>query len=816
MKQYPLEHLHVREKDIIKTEKDIIEKGPKEQGSWLLFPDSFRQNDTDDLETDTDDLKTCTNDPETPRKRSMMAIKAQMGLGKTERLIADLQHIAPDTSILVITHSRVFSNKMKAELESMDFKCYLDAERGEISDPRVVCCLDSCPRLRLPSANGYDIVIIDELLSVLARANSHFMPHDEVYACLDHILRVSDNLVFMDAYVDNMFCYQFIKYLSRVRGEECQWIHNAYVNKSNRVCQLNVNRQSKLSPGHKREAIRQIIAALEAGKKVVVPSSSKTFVKDLMAQVEKINSINGTCDEDGTGGESQRPKYKVACYTADTPPEEMAKAIKDPHEAWRDLDLLAYSPTITSGISFKEAHFDCLFGYMENSARMPLIDACLQQIFRVRSLADAPEGGHNMKVFINDTRNDVKSESNTKWPLSLSTIESDLDSKILHKLGAFQEGKWEVPEYLSETENGGDLPAVPTIRRAGELFPVYDKERLSYIMLIGMVYLRNKSACYYTDLVTHTLRSDYGIDTTMTDYKEQEDSEDNSDISRTTKDNLYKMPFCQKLVVPDRENEDKIKKAIYRPEEKTKVEIPILGDNNKVVGQYYLTVPCTVLQRTQLFTYKITKKYYKIRYTVDQRFFDTFIKDASTQSGQQEAISQFFDWKKFCRGVRMTIEENRGDYAAWLLDIGKSKDRNFKMYHGTNTDKYYQMIIFGQELLIALCGSYENTKALDIGDHQYILLREAFKDRMDAYMTQMTEMKYKAIIDLFEFHSTRHSSKKDLIASKQGVSHFVKKVLYDAFHIDFTDHGSKKKCIDATIWKTLKEYEVDYEEWIDI
>lgn len=770
--------------DSITCPEDPMVKSENNGHNWWEKQDIAKMENTHEYENGSGN-----NDKEV--LRSMIAIKAQMGLGKTEQLIADLQHVPPETSMLVITHSRVFSNKMKAELETLNFQCYLDAERGQISDHRVVCCLDSLPRLKLPSENGYDIVIIDELLSVETRAGSPFMRHDEVFAHMEYILRNSNTLVFMDAYVDNTACYQFIKYLENLRDHECRWIHNEYVRPNNRVCQLILNRTSKQSAGHKRTAIRAIISELQAGKRVVVPSSSKTFIKDLMARVAKLN-------EDGTG-----KTLKVASYTADTPPEELAKAIKDPHEAWRDLDLLAYSPTITSGISFKESHFDCLIAYAENSAKMPLIDAVLQQLFRVRCLSDAPEDGHNganMRVFLNDTRKVTPSD----MPLSLATIERDLDRKVRYKLGAFQDGKWEIPEYLVDT---GDTPTVPLVYKAGQLFPMYDKDRLSYIMLIGMIYLRNKSACYYTDIMINTLRTDYGIKTNVTCYNEEDADNTEKAISRDANDS-YIVPFCNDLILPDREAAEVIRGTVYGPEEKT--DVKIINENDGF--GHWLTVPMTVLQRSQLFTFKMAQDYYKLREPVDRRFFETFITDASTANGQKDAIARFFAWKRFCR-LRMTLQENREIYAANLIKTARSKERNFKLYYDTNLDKYEQMVIYGQELLLALCGSTENTRLLDIGEHKYIMLRETFKDRVDAYMTRVTETKFKSMVDLFEFRNTRYNSKKTLTSSQKGVSHFIKKILLDAFNIDFTEHGSRKKCIDASAWQVLKGYGVDYDEW---
>lgn len=91
-------------------------------------------------------------------KRAIIAMKAQMGIGKTEKLIKQLRSMPASASALVVTHSRVFSNKMKTELDSLGFRCYMDGKPGVITDRRVVCCLDSIPRLKLPDPGGYNII----------------------------------------------------------------------------------------------------------------------------------------------------------------------------------------------------------------------------------------------------------------------------------------------------------------------------------------------------------------------------------------------------------------------------------------------------------------------------------------------------------------------------------------------------------------------------------------------------------------------------------------------------------------------------------
>lgn len=234
-----------------------------------------------------------------------------------------------------------------------------------------------------------------------------------------------------------------------------------------------------------------------------------------------------------------------------------------------------------------------------------------------------------------------------------------------------------------------------------------------------------------------------------------------------------------------------------------------LNEKTDLKEEGYITESSAASHTAQLFTYKLSKKYYKIKAQVDQRFFDTFIKDADTPEGHEEAKSMYFTWKRFCR-TRMTLEENRVNYAKFILGIGKSKDRNFKMYYGIDTDKNEQMIIHGQELLIALCGSQDNLKVLNTRD-KYIILRKTFNVRVDAYIATLSDFQFEAIKHIYEFKNL-YKSKKEFMATKEGVLYFVKKVLYDTFCIEVKDDGSRRKCIDATPWKILKEYGVNEDD----
>ncbi len=716
--------------------------------------------------------------------RAMIAIKGQMGLGKTEKLVSQLAMLTDDTSILVVTHSRVFSNKMQTDLKSIGFTCYMEAPPGSITSKRVVCCLDSCPRLKLPSRDGYDVVIVDELLSVLGRASSGFMRHDEVYSYLEHILTVSKVLLFMDAYVDNMFCYQVIKRLEGLRGESCAWIQNTHITQGNRKCQLVVNKESEHVSGHKAFAILEVIKALKSGLKVVVPSSSRSFINDLVAAVK--SQFN-----DGV---------KIACYTRDTPRMVLEAAIQDPHAAWKEVDLLAYSPSITSGISFKEAHFDCLIGYMENHHMHPMVDSCLQQLFRVRQLSNVPEGRKwNMRVFINNTR---KADQITH-PVHLGIIEANQDKKITYNLGMLDDGEWEVPTYMLELDEDDKIPSVPVSRKARDTFMTYDKDRMSWTMVLGIIYMRNKSACCFTEIMENTLRNDYGIDIQVMKYVPDE----NHTIAKQGKHTDFSgpiVPFCLEMAIDD-EQFDKLKGISgLGSTAETIVHVPCPDGTQQEVS-----VNQADLQRAQVFAHELAYKKYGIKKPYDQEFFEQYMAGAGSTVGRKESIKKFFTWKRYMCGLPRTPHENKQRYAHKLMILHSSKeDRNFKLFYDTEEVRYHKMLISGQELLMTLCG-----QEIPRPGHTITIKNDAFVDNARGYVSRLSDTQFEAVLDTFAFTRGKSQHKNTLCDSPTALAHFVKKILEEAFGISVVKHRWKKELATDT-WGDLFSYiQLDSQGW---
>ena len=280
----------------------------------------------------------------------IVVVKAAMGCGKTKALKDFLKERG---SALVITFSRSLSSKLVADFEGfVDYQ----VEDGFIHKSRVVVCLDSLWRIK---TKFFDYVIIDEAVSVMLHFNSYLMQRaSENVVVLDAYLQSTGGVYVVDASVDMPFVVQFVNRLESLRDQKAVFVRNRYIRPTNRVATI-----TDKPKGHATYDI--ICSDVKAGKRVVVCSSTKTFVTAL----EKIAMI-------------QCPGATVVVHHGGLGSD----SLEDVGTLWATADLLIYSPSVTAGVSFEKDHFDVLYANFVKSMYTPGVETSLQQLFRVRSL----------------------------------------------------------------------------------------------------------------------------------------------------------------------------------------------------------------------------------------------------------------------------------------------------------------------------------------------------------------------------------------------------------------------------------------------
>ena len=277
-----------------------------------------------------------------------------MGTQKTTKL---REHIGSERykSMVVVSFRRTFTDETLTRYGS-DFKDYrkLPANKPIRAD-KLVIQLESLHRLDINDWRP-DLLVLDECESVTAqeqhlRAGENLRRRKQTLAKFEYLVRYSRRVIAMDALVGS-------RTFNLLRDRSALLHRNEYKSGEN----LTYHQYTD-----KGRFAAELHSAVAAGKRVVFCSNSVKFLK---ANVQKITQAH--------------PNKSIRVYTSESTEEERSD-FANVNARWRDVDVLAYSPTLTAGVSFEEKHFDVLFAYFtDNSCSY---NQCIQMMGRVRDLS---------------------------------------------------------------------------------------------------------------------------------------------------------------------------------------------------------------------------------------------------------------------------------------------------------------------------------------------------------------------------------------------------------------------------------------------
>lgn len=378
----------------------------------------------------------------------IVCIRAAMGVGKTVELRNLVRTQLPSTAkALFLTFSRQLAFKYAQDFAPHGFVNYMDVDHTFIQDSRVIVCLDSLHRILLRNP---DYIFIDEALSVFLHLNSSLMTRTpEISTLLELLIRQAKHVYFLDACVDHALIVNVIRYFAQAKHADPVWIINRYVRPTNRTLHLatatfsGTGRQIADNP-LAFAALQRIATLLDKKQRIVIASSTKRFTILAHDMIQ-----------------TRYPDRTIALYNSDNQ-RDNSQPVDTSH--WHTADVLIYSPSITAGVSFEPPHFDTLVAYLVNSPRTPTIDIALQQLFRVRQLNEG-----TMYIYTLD-----QPPANTQ-PLQDEAIESFLDADHAIVNRYFHANN--IHFYAAQRIDGTTI--------------AYDKERLSYQILKGIVMIQN-------------------------------------------------------------------------------------------------------------------------------------------------------------------------------------------------------------------------------------------------------------------------------------------------------------------------------------
>lgn len=643
----------------------------------------------------------------------LIIVRANMGVGKTKILITDYlpkNASHPNTSVLFITYQRMLARKYYSELEHLGYTNYLDYEfESTIPGNKVIVCLDSLCKV---ATRDFKYIIIDEATSVFLHFNSQYMANKSTEVCnrLDLLLR-AQRILLLDATADNTIVHDVAQYISLHKNVKPYFIKNTYVRPTNRTATIVLNTERTEQNRVKVRVIDKIIGLLRANKNVVVTSSTKSFITEVHTEVKRVFASGKT----------------VAVYHSGI----TGNNVDDLTSTWSDVNVLMYSPSISAGVSFEQAHFHELVGYIENSFFTPPVDTVLQQLFRVRQLIDG-----KMSLYVNDTI----SLNTGVYPTTPDGVDLILDKDL--------DG---VNTYLADNHvhlKSGAYKSHP------KGIYTYDKTLLSYILLRGIIINKSKSLTAMTKILRNTLIKDYNIPTNTVKFEAKRDEIRKAlELQKRTavfKSKEYE-PFSKDLMISEIQFEEL--------------------ENKKRRGDHLMSK-----EKHQMWVYTCVCDLWGVHpRVVDEGFYNEYI-GPPTSSNQQKMYSKFFKSLRYKEFMNDDIVSHQIKLSEKLTDITDKDDHVLELYK-SKVKEHYKLLIEGHYLMDFLGKRKMSGEEFYTAAHKYI---NGLSDERFSHLMKIVD------------HNDTYTNKSEITKAPQTVTCFVKSVLGNAFDLIVKSTGQKQ------------------------
>lgn len=285
-----------------------------------------------------------------------LLIKANMGTGKTKQLLEYIKSLPEQIRIIVVSFRRSFTTEIKGKLGDT-FVDYRE-EKGQICAVRVVIQFESLHRLSLPVGQQC-LLVLDESESVIGQMeNRQMSTAGTLRSCWENFQWLVTNatkLIAMDAFAD----FRTYALLSYARKSVHMQL-NTYTLANVGTDFYYHDRDSFLAAVYKEapNARKSPFVVISTGKKQAIVIEGR---------------IRKLC-----------PRARVRSYNSDSTAEDR-KDFENVNNAWKNVDVLIYTSTISAGCSFELPRFKKMFAYFSDKS----VDykTSIQMMGRVRDIA---------------------------------------------------------------------------------------------------------------------------------------------------------------------------------------------------------------------------------------------------------------------------------------------------------------------------------------------------------------------------------------------------------------------------------------------
>lgn len=304
-------------------------------------------------------------------KKTLLCIQAQKGMGKSKAVRHAVRELRPSVSVLSVTFRRTLARGTAKDMGE-HATSYLDYDVSDTFNatdhPRLTILINSLLRVDngadSVSSRHYDVVLIDEVVSVMTMLGSGIIESGQRFRIVQRLCQIINKaslVIVADALIQKDTLQQvYAMLLDAPAAWRIQVLDYTFRNHADWTfySARNLNEW-------KASAFQQ----LERGKRGVFPCMTKKFAIRLRRDIEHAF-----------------PHLRVLLYVADSTEHDMEDHMSRVNEIWREWDVVVWSPVITAGCSFEMDHFH--FCALQGFQGTCDVNSAVQMTSRVRSLAD--------------------------------------------------------------------------------------------------------------------------------------------------------------------------------------------------------------------------------------------------------------------------------------------------------------------------------------------------------------------------------------------------------------------------------------------
>lgn len=284
-----------------------------------------------------------------------LAIRSRMNSRKSVQLRAYINMIPDHIKVIFISFRKTFTNELKGLLP--DFTSYLDVESKSIDKMRLIVQYESLHRLILDK-DVQTVLILDESESIIAQAENDSINEEQMSGCdfvFECLLTTATKVIALDANLTQ----RTLKVLQMTRAA-IKLVYNKYTLPE-------AENYKHIHYATFPAWTHQVCEWATLGDPFVVCSGSLKKAKMIAEIVHKCS-----------------PAARVKVYNGESTNEDKLDFL-DVNEAWKDVDILIYTGTLSAGCSFIPERFKVVFGYFH--CRSVDYLTAHQMLNRVRNVA---------------------------------------------------------------------------------------------------------------------------------------------------------------------------------------------------------------------------------------------------------------------------------------------------------------------------------------------------------------------------------------------------------------------------------------------